>query len=137
MRKELKIFIVEDDSVFIKLLNDIILSVSRQYPEVEFSVKNFYSVKEARFELIQNPDIILLDYYLTDDELNPVTADLLLSEIVSRDKDISVIVVSGEDNPSIVDDLKEKGAAFYISKSPKSLMRIFPVLKSVILKKIG
>jgi DNA-binding NarL/FixJ family response regulator len=139
MTKEIKFFIVEDDSVFINLLSDIISSISKEYEKegIVLSKRTFYSVKEAEFELSQNPDIVLLDYYLTDDELRPQTADGLLKAIVEHDDKIKVIIVSGEDDPEIVDDLKLKGAAFYISKSPKSLMRIVPVLKSVVNKIIA
>jgi len=139
MEKEIRIFIVEDDSVFIKLLNDVLLSISKDYEAdgINFSIKTFYSIKEARFELSQNPDIVLLDYYLTDDELNPVTSAKFLEETVNHDKEIDIIVVSGEDDPEIIEELKEKGAAFFISKSPKSLMRIIPILKSIIDKNIS
>ena len=78
-----------------------------------------------------------MDYYLTDDELNPVTSARFLEETVNHDKEIDIIVVSGEDDPKIIEELKNKGAAFFISKSPKSLMRIIPILKSIINKNIS
>ncbi len=139
MKKEIRIFIVEDDSVFIKLLSDLLLSIAKDYEAdgISFAIKTFYSIKEARFELSQNPDIVLLDYYLTDDELNPVTSARFLEETVNHDKEIDIIVVSGEDDPKIIEELKNKGAAFFISKSPKSLMRIIPILKSIINKNIS
>ncbi len=131
---EIKFFIVEDDAVFINILSDVINSVQKNFvaDNVKFSTKTFYSVKEARFELRQKPDIILLDYYITDDTLKPATSDKLLEDIKTSGEDVKVIVISGEDDPDIIDDLKKKGAAFYISKNPKTLQRIIPVLKMTV-----
>ena len=47
-------------------------------------------------------------------------------------EDIKVIIVSGENDPEIVKNLKNKGAALFISKSPKTLQRIIPALKMII-----
>ena len=134
--KEIKIFIVEDDSIFINIFSDLIDAIQKEYDDekinVKLNIKTFYSVKEASFELRQNPEIIIMDYYLTDDNLKPMTSDKLLEDIKSSGKDVKVIAVTGEDDPDIVDSLKEKGASFYISKSPKTFYRIKPTLKLLI-----
>lgn len=132
--KEIKIFIVEDDSIFIALFSDLIENLQKDYDKdkVKLSIKTFYSVKEASFELRQNPDIIILDYYLTDDNLKPMTSDKLLTDVKKSGKDVKIIAVTGEDDPDIIENLKEKGASFYISKSPKTFFRIKPTLKMII-----
>ncbi len=131
---EIKVFIVEDDPIFISILCDVISHIQKDYvnDKVLFTSKSFYSVKEARYELKQKPDIVLLDYHLIDDTLKPATSDQLLEGISKSGEDIKVIIVSAETNPEIVERLKSKGASLFISKSPKTLQRIIPALKMVI-----
>lgn len=130
---EIKIFIVEDDSIFINILSDVVNSVQNYFAEknIKFIVKTFYSVKEARYELKQKPDIVLLDYYITDDVLRPATSDILLKDINSSGENVTVIVVSSVKNREIVENFK-KGASFYVPKNSKTIERIIPILKKTI-----
>lgn len=134
--KEIKFFIVEDDPIFIHLFSNLLYKIEKEYDgDIKINLKTFYSVKEASFELTQKPDVVLLDYYLTDDNFNPITSEKLLTEIKTSLDDTKVIVITGEESPEIIDDLKNKGASFYISKNPKTLHRLIPVLKMLINKK--
>jgi len=131
---KVKIFIIEDDFIFTNLLLELIENVKENYEtkDVEIVTETFYSVKEAKYELPKKPDIILLDYFLMDDSLEPVTSDKLLEEIQLGDKNIKVVVVSGQEDPEVEYDLQRKGASYYINKSPKSLVKIVPVLQEII-----
>ena len=136
--KEIKIFIVEDDSVFVSIFSDLISLIQKDYNnnEIRLITKTFYSITEAAYELTQKPDIVLLDYYITDDNLKPVTSEKLLLDIKRANAKAKIIMISGEDDFVIVDELKEKGADFFISKSPKILQRLIPTIKMIIDNKI-
>jgi response regulator of citrate/malate metabolism len=133
---QIKIFIVEDDFIFTSILNDMVESIQKEFIDrhVELLTKTFYSIKEARFELIKKPDIVFLDYYIMDDKLEPVTGDELLDEIKKIDRNIQVVMISGQEDKSVIETLKQKGAAFYINKDPKSLQRLIPVMRQIIEK---
>jgi len=135
---KLKIFIVEDDFIFTNIMNDLVDGIRLKYEDynIEITSKTYYSIKEAKYELSDKPDIVLLDYYIIDDDLLPVTGDALLEEIVQQDKNTKVIIVSGQEDRSTVDDLKKKGAAFYVDKSPKALPRLAPILSQIVEAKL-
>ncbi|OQY04628.1 MAG: hypothetical protein B6I20_02720 [Bacteroidetes bacterium 4572_117] len=136
--KEIKIFIIEDDFVFIEILVNLLEIVSSEMSEnnVLVSYKTFYSTKEASFELSQNPDIVLLDYFLIDDELKADTGTQLLHHIKEYKPDIDVVVISGQESPKVKEELLQKGAAYYLAKDQESIKKIKPLLINLINKRI-
>ena len=137
-KKEIKFFIVEDDNAFSSILGDIIRKVEESFVEqdVKFSIKSFSALAEAQAQIFSVPDIVLLDYYIVDDDYNPVTSDVLLQDITEMGEDIKVIIVSGEEKPEIVRNLKEIGADYFISKNPRTIARIIPTIKNVVRRKL-
>jgi DNA-binding NarL/FixJ family response regulator len=137
--KEIIVFIVEDDFIFIEILAGMLDSLNEELlpRNIKISYKTFYSDKEAEFELRQNPDIILLDYFIVDDELNADTALKFLHDIREHDSSIDVIVVSGQESTDVKKDLLDTGATAYISKDQESLMTLKPLLMEIIQKRVS
>jgi DNA-binding NarL/FixJ family response regulator len=135
----IKFFIVEDDNAFRSILKDILRKVEEGFLQdgVSFEIESFFSIAEAQARIYTMPDIVLLDYYIVDDNFNQVTSDKLLQDIIELDKNIKVIIVSGEEKPDIVKNLKALGAAYYISKNPRTIARIIPTIKSLVRKKLA
>ncbi len=132
-------FIVEDDPMFIKLMKGLVDNLEQDFKKRghELSVRTFTfdKLNDAQTALKNhNPDIILLDYYLVDENNKSVTSDKFLKDALEFNPDIKIIVVSGESEKDIVHKLKETGAAFYIAKQPKTLIRLVPTLKMMIQK---
>ncbi len=138
-KKEIKIFIIEDDFVFIEILTNLIDSINEEIEDkkIILSYQTFYSAKEAGFELSCNPDIVLLDYFIMDDELNADTGTKLLKDIKEHDSTIDVLVISGQENPEIKEELLKKGATAYISKDEDSLSQLRPSLMEIIMKHVN
>jgi DNA-binding NarL/FixJ family response regulator len=136
--KEIKIFIIEDDFLFIEILAGMLDTLNEEFASrnIKITYKTFYSNKEAEFELRQNPDIVLLDYFLVDDELNKDTAMKLLRDIREHDSSIDVIIVSGQESPEVKKDLLDKGVTAYISKDQDSLITLKPILMEIISKRL-
>ena len=137
-QKEVKVFIIEDDFVFIEILANLLDSLGDDLKEknTRLNYQTFYSAKEAAFELSTNPEIVLLDYYIMDDELNTDTGTKLLKDIKTYNPLIDVLVISGQENPEIKEELVKNGATAYISKDEESLINLRPLLKEIILKHI-
>ena len=136
---EIKIFIIEDDFVFIEILVNLLDSVREEMikKNINVSYQTFYSTKEASFELSQNPDIVMLDYFLMDDELNADTGTKLLNMIKEFNPQTDVIIVSGQESESVRNELVKKGATDYLSKDEESIKRIKPLIISLIDKKLS
>ncbi len=135
---EIKIFIVEDDPVFTQMLSDIVTDISDKFAlkGITINYETFYSSKESSFELRKSPDIVLLDYYILDDELEPDTALQVLRKIRQYNKDIDVIVVSGQNDENVSEGLLKLGAQEYLGKGSEDLIRLEYILEKMINKRI-
>ncbi|HAS39957.1 MAG TPA: regulator [Microscillaceae bacterium] len=101
----LKIFVVEDDDWYAKILL-YSLSMNPDYEVIRFS-----SGQELLGNLHQKPTIITLDYSLPD-----FTGGQLLKQLKDRVPDVPVIVVSGQEDITTAINLVKEGAYDYIVK---------------------
>jgi DNA-binding NtrC family response regulator len=101
----LKIFVVEDDPWYRKIMHHY-LSLN---PDYEVSV--YATANEFLSNLYKKPDIICMDFNLPDS-----TGDQLLKEILAKNNQLPVIVVSSQDDISVAVELLKMGARDYIVK---------------------
>jgi len=136
--EDIKIFIIEDDFVFIDILVNIIESINFDLKDdnIKISYNTFYSAKEAVFEFNQSPDIILLDYFIIDDELQADTGTKVIENIKEKNLDIDVVIVSGQESTKVKEQLLNEGAYAYISKDEDSLNNLKPLLIEIIKKRL-
>jgi len=137
MQKEVNVFIIEDDFVFIEILVNLLDSVNSEIADKNIKLKyqTFYSTKEANYELSQNPDIVLLDYFLMDDELKADTGTKLLDVIKEFNPNTDVVVISGQESDQVRNELLQKGAKAYLAKDEDSLKKIKPLIIKLINEK--
>lgn len=118
MAANFKIFIVEDDPWYGQILQHH-LSLNPDY-ELEL----YTTGKELLNNLFKKPDLICMDFGLPD-----ISGDKLLKEIKSRNKNISVIVISAQEEISVAVELLKSGAKDYIIKNDHAKEQLW---KSVI-----
>lgn len=102
----LKIFVVEDNEWYNRLLVHT-LSLNPEY-----EVQGFHSGKEFLNSLHESPDIITLDYRLPD-----MTGLEVLRKIREVNGDVSVILISEQEDIETVVTLLKEGVYDYIAKS--------------------
>lgn len=100
-----KIFIVEDDPWYGQVLLHH-LSLNPDY-----TVQLFDKGRELLSNLYKKPDLVCMDFGLPD-----IKGEALLKEIQSRDKQVPVIVISGQEEISVAVSLLKAGARDYIIK---------------------
>ena len=100
-----KIFLIEDDKWFGETLKHH-LSLNPDY-----EVFLFETGKECMHHLHLKPHIISMDFGLPD-----ITGDILLKKIHSVNKDIPVIIISGQEEIGVAVQLLKEGARDYIMK---------------------
>ncbi len=126
MKNKIKLFLVDDDALFLKLL------------EIEFLENPYYEVKTfATGELcIQNlhllPDVIVLDYYLDGIDTTAMNGIETLDVIKKSKPDLPVIMLSGQDKIDVAVNCMHHGALDYVIKSETSFLRLTKIIKNLL-----
>lgn len=118
--KAVKIFIIEDDPMYAKIL-DYHLS---QNPDYE--VEKFSTGKECINNLYKNPSIITLDYSLPD-----MSGMDVLKRIQKYDKETPVVIISGQEDVTTAVNLLKEGAYDYIVKDNDTKERVWNCIKNI------
>jgi two-component system, NtrC family, response regulator AtoC len=119
-QEPLKIFIVEDDVIFAKIMSHH-LSLNPEY-EVEI----FADGKTLIKNLYKNPTLISLDYNLPD-----MTGLEVLRQIREFNPDLPVVIVSGQQDVATAIELLKKGAYDYILKDQDTKERLWNITKNI------
>jgi DNA-binding NtrC family response regulator len=122
------VFLVDDDKMFLSSLKT---SLTQQFKS-GIEVSMFTSGEECLKKVEDNPDIVVLDYYLNDDQ-HPQAMDGLevLRKIKENSEDSTVIMLSGQDKLQVAIDSIKNGAYEYVAKSESSFVRIQNVIKNI------
>jgi two-component system response regulator AtoC len=115
-----KIFIVEDDLIYAKILA-YHLSLN---PEYETEI--FRDGTSLLKNLYKNPSIISLDYNLPD-----MSGKEILKRIQEYNKDLPVIIVSGQQDVSTAVELLKMGAYDYVIKDQDTKERLWNIVRNI------
>ncbi|MEM6378072.1 MAG: response regulator, partial [Bacteroidota bacterium] len=105
MKQILKIFCIEDDTVFRRAIK---LFLEK---EIDCDVTCFSSGEEFFQNLYLNPDIVTVDYNL------PGMSGLeIIKQIKNYNQDILAVVVSGQEDVRVAVEAYKSGAKYYVVK---------------------
>jgi len=123
--KKILLFLVDDDPLFLKSL------------EIEFSehtdsaIKTFATGEECLKNIDQNPDIIILDYYLNSIEQKAIDGLETLDKIKNVSKEIPVIMLSSQDKIDVAVNCMKHEAYDYIVKSETAFLRLQKAITTI------
>ena len=125
--KIIHLFLVDDDSVFLKLLEIEFLS------QGDYEVKTF-STGELCLEHLPNdtPDVIILDYHLDGIEKKAMNGMETLDKIKAFDPAIPVIMLSSQDKIEVAIDCMHHAASDYVVKSETAFIRLKKIINSIL-----
>ena len=109
------IFVVEDDNFFLEVVTDD-LSENESY-----AVKGFSTAEECLESLNENPDVIVLDFYLDKENPDAMNGMEALEKINASHPEIKVIMLSGQDSLETAGTLLDKGAFDYVIKDSDAI----------------
>jgi len=115
-----KIFIVEDDLIYAKILAHHL----SHNPEYETEI--FRDGRSLLKNLYKNPSIISLDYNLPD-----MSGMEILKRIQEFNSDVPVIIVSGQQDVLTAVELLKKGAYDYIIKDQDTKDRLWNIARNI------
>lgn len=113
-----KIFVVEDDPIYARMVTYIM----KMNPDHE--VFHYATGKECIQHLHLNPDIVSLDYSLPD-----TTGEEVLRQIKDHNKNIGVVILSGQQDITTAVQLLKEGAYDYITKDDTTKDRLFNAIE--------
>ena len=117
-QKSIKIFFVDDDRQYMAALTYQLVS------NPGLNIRYFPSGEDCIRELHQDPDMILLDYFLDgEDEYNAHGLETLVN-IKRLKPDVDVVMLSSSTNIELMLNCMDNGAADYVVKTPFTAKRI-------------
>lgn len=119
------LFLVDDDPIFIRLLDIEFKQHSN------FNIKTFPSGEECILALNENPDIIILDYHLDGINKNVLNGIQTLDQIKLINPLIPVIVLSSQDKIEVAIKCMRHLAHDYVVKSETSFVRLQKIITSL------
>jgi two-component system, OmpR family, response regulator len=125
VNNKIKIFLVDDDLVFLKLLEHAL----RQHPN--FDIETYASGEMCIAHLAHKPDVILLDYHLDGIDTQAMNGIDTLIKIKTTHEDILVIMLSSQDNMDIALDCMNHKATDYVLKNDTALLRLPLIINSI------
>jgi len=114
MSQDFKIFIVAEDVRYSKLLEHQ-LSLNPDY-----KIKKMFTAQACLASLSENPDVVVIDYGLTDKK-----GIALLQSIKKSNPDTQVIIISEQEDVQIAVDLLKMGVYDYIIKNSDTKERLW------------
>ena len=115
---KIKLYLVDDDAVFLKSLEIDFLSSPC------FEIHSFQSGEACLEAMEGKPDIIILDYLLDGINPNAMNGIETLDQIKAINQDLPVIVLSGQDKIQVAVDCMHHKAYDYIVKSETAFLII-------------
>ena len=118
---DLKVFVVEDNIVYLSLLKKYLLSIGCE------DVSGYENGESCLNDLYLKPNVIFLDYYM--DSLN---GSEVLNKIKRFDPNIFVVMISGQEEVQTAIDFLKNGGFDYLKKGDDDMKKVEEVLKKII-----
>jgi two-component system OmpR family response regulator len=122
--KPKKIFIVDDDTMLTEALKDWL---TRKIPH---QVSTFETGEACLERLFDNPDVVVLDYYLNTVSKDAANGMEILKEIKKYDPAIHVILLSSQENYRIALQTIQKGAEQYVVKDENAFEKVAEIIRA-------
>ena len=122
---KIKLFLVDDDAVFLKLSEIEFLE------NADFIIETYATGELCVAHLDHKPDVIVLDYHLDGIDKNAMNGIETLDKIKRYDSDIPVIMLSSQDKIEVAVDCMHHRATDYVVKSETAFLRLKQVITHI------
>lgn len=125
--RELLLFIVDDDALYVKALEH---SIKDKMPFV--NIKTFSTGEACLQQIKLKPDVVILDYYLNSKVPYAWNGLTILKQIKKISPKTKVIMLSVQDSLEVAVKCIDNGSYDYISKTESAFVKINNVLMNII-----
>jgi two-component system, OmpR family, response regulator len=125
MKNKIKLFLVDDDAVSLKLSEINFLQ------HADFEIETYATGELCIKNLTHNPDIIVLDYHLDGIDKKAMNGIQTLDKIKQYNSDIPVIILSSQDKIEVAVNCMHHRAADYVVKSETAFIRLQKIMSNI------
>ena len=123
--EKIKLFLVDDDTVFLKSLEIDFLE------RADFIIETFATGELCIANLSHDPDVIILDYSLDGIEATAMNGIQTLDKIKTYNQDIPVVMLSSQDKIEVAIDCMHHRAFDYVVKSETAFVRLQKIITTI------
>ena len=123
--EKIKLFLVDDDAVFLKSLEIDFLE------RADFIIETFATGELCIANLSHDPDVIILDYFLDGIDATAINGIETLDKIKTFNQDIPVVMLSSQDKIDVAIDCMHHRAFDYVVKSETAFVRLQKIISTI------
>ena len=120
-----RLFLVDDDAVFLKLLEIEFLHHGA------FNITTFSTGELCLENIEQNPDVVILDYHLDGIDPGAMNGLATLDKIKAYNSNIPVVMLSSQDKIEVAVNCMHHKAFDYIVKSETAFVRLQKAIDNI------
>ena len=124
-KEKIKLFLVDDDAVFLKSLEIEFLQ------HADFTIETFATGERCMEKISHNPDVIILDYHLDGIDKTAMNGMETLDKIKAMNPDIPVIMLSSQDKIDVAINCMHHRAIDYVVKSETAFIRLQKIITTI------
>ncbi len=122
---KIKLFLVDDDAVFLKSLEIEFLQ------HADFIIETFTTGELCMENLSHGPDVIILDYHLDGTDKSAINGIESLDKIKTFNPDIPVVMLSSQDKIEVAINCMHHRAFDYVVKSETAFVRLQKIITTI------
>jgi DNA-binding NtrC family response regulator len=122
---KIKLFLVDDDAVFLKSLEIEFLE------HADFEIETYATGELCIANLAHNPDVIILDFYLDGIDSTAMNGLATLDKIKTLQEKIPVIMLSSQDKIDVAISCMHHKAFDYVVKSETAFVRLQKIISTI------
>ena len=124
--EKIKLFLVDDDSVYLKLLEIEFLE------HADFDIETYATGELCMKNIAHHPDVIVLDYCLDGVDRDAINGIDTLDQIKTFDPEIPVVMFSAQDKIDVAINCMHHKAFDYVVKSETAFMRLKKIITTIL-----
>lgn len=124
-KHRIKLFLVDDDALYLKLLE----IEFREH--ADFTIETFATGELCMEHLSNNPDVIILDYKLDGIDKTAMNGIATLDKIKDFNPDIPVVMLSAQDKIDVAINCMHHHAFDYVVKSETAFLRLQKIITNI------
>ena len=120
-----KIFLVDDDAVYLQLLKIELQQLD------EYDIETYATGELCISSMHSKPNVIILDYHLDGIDPKAMNGIATLDKIHALDSKMTVIILSSQDKIEVAIDCMHHSAHDYVVKSETATIRLQQILSKI------